>query len=135
MFTVITENEVDATPEGPVQVDVTAFQWGWQFYYPATGKVVEGETTEAPQMVVPAGQTIDDQPRDAPTSSTASTSRSSTSAAYAQPGTVNHFNFNVLHDGRLPRPVHAALRALPLAHVLQREGGAPAQFAAWVHQT
>jgi cytochrome c oxidase subunit 2 len=98
VFTVITENEVDAVPPGPVQVDVYAFQWGWEFFYPQTGRTVIGETTEAPQMVVPAGQTvnIDLQSRDTIHGFYVPQFNFS---RYAQPGVANKFNINVIHPG------------------------------------
>lgn len=57
-FTVLTENNVDAVSSHPdVQVTVTAFQWGWDFDYKDLGIDIEGVTTQAPQMVLPAGKT------------------------------------------------------------------------------
>lgn len=72
-FTVLTENNVDATTAANatvtstgtpvVNVRVTAFQWGWRFDYPSLNVGVAGETTQGPenrgpQMVVPIGQTV-----------------------------------------------------------------------------
>ncbi len=72
-FTVITENKVDATVptdatittsgKPVVEVDVTAFQWGWRFDYPDLNVGVAGETTNGPnnhgpQMVLPVGETV-----------------------------------------------------------------------------
>ena len=86
-YTFITENEVDAVNSSgqPVTVNVTAFQWGWEFQYPKYDVKVLGIETQDPEMVVPA------RPRctssSAPsTSSTASTSPHSTSAATPCPG-------------------------------------------------
>ena len=73
VFTVITENKVDATVPANatvtstgnpvVDVRVTAFQWGWRFDYPRLNVGVAGSTTNGPdnhgpQMVVPTGQTV-----------------------------------------------------------------------------
>ncbi|MGO8872551.1 MAG: cytochrome c oxidase subunit II [Acidimicrobiales bacterium] len=73
VFTVLTENNVDATVpvnatvtstgRPVVDIRVTAFQWGWRFDYPSLNVGVAGETTNGPddhgpQMVVPVGQTV-----------------------------------------------------------------------------
>lgn len=97
-FTVVTENEVTATPPGQVQVQVTAFQWGWQFYYPATGKIVEGTTTQAPQMEVPVGETVNVALKSADVIHGFYVPAFNYSE-YAQPGYTNHFNINVLRSG------------------------------------
>jgi cytochrome c oxidase subunit II len=52
-------NDVDALSESPdLVVEVTAFQWSWQFTYPEQGIVVTGSPGEQPVMVVPTGETI-----------------------------------------------------------------------------
>ncbi len=59
VFTVLTLNTVDAMPPNPdVTVDVVAFRWSWQFTYAGQGVVVDGDATHAPELVVPAGQTV-----------------------------------------------------------------------------
>lgn len=73
VFTVLTENNVDATQpvnatvtstgSPVVDIRVTAFQWGWRFDYPGLNVGVAGETTNGPnnhgpQMVLPVGQTV-----------------------------------------------------------------------------
>ncbi len=72
VFTVLTENNVDATVPSTVtaatgkpvvNVKVTAFQWGWRFDYPGHDVAIAGETTNGPgghgpQMVVPVGETV-----------------------------------------------------------------------------
>ena len=117
-----------------MHIQVTAFQWGWQFYYPATGKVVEGETTEAPQMVVPTGETVDITPASRPTSSTASTFPQFNYSRYAQPGTVNHFNFNVLHNGVYRGQCTQLCGLYHSLMLFSVKAVTPSQFAAWVHQ-
>ena len=132
-FTVITENEVDATPPATVNIKVTAFQWGWQFYYPATGKLVEGVTTEAPQMVVPTGESVHISLVSADVVHGFYVPQFNFSR-YALPGVDNHFNFTVLHSGtyrgqctQLCGLYHSlmyfSVRAVP-----------PAQFTVWEHQ-
>jgi cytochrome c oxidase subunit II len=58
-FTFVTENEVDAlSTADPLTVNVTAFQWGWQFQYPGYDVRVLGVETENPTMVLPVHQTV-----------------------------------------------------------------------------
>ena len=48
--------EVSANPANIVQV--TAFQWGWEFHYPASGVTITGSgNTPGPELVLPAGVT------------------------------------------------------------------------------
>lgn len=55
-FTAFDENKIDALAARPdVTVNVTAFQWGWEFDYPGTGVNVRGETTADPDPVGTAG--------------------------------------------------------------------------------
>lgn len=133
VFTVITENEVTATPAGPVQVDVTAFQWGWQFYYPETGKVVEGETTQAPQMVVPAGETINVHLKSVDVIHGFYIPQFNYSQ-YAQPGTVNKFNFNILHTGVYRGQCTQLCGLYHSVMLFSVRAVTPDQYAAWVHQ-
>ncbi len=133
VFTVITENEVDATPPSRVNITVTAFQWGWQFYYPATSKTVIGETTEDPEMVVPVGQNV------------AITLKSAdvihgfyvpefNFSRYALPGVINHFNFDVTHLGTF-RGQCTQLCGLYHSLMFFRVKAVPdAQYAVWLHQ-
>ncbi len=113
LFTVLTENNVDATVSPGakftstgtpvVQIRVTAFQWGWRFDYPGLNVGVAGETTNGPnnhgpQMVVPVGQTVqitlvsDDVIH-------GFYLRDFNFSRYALPGVTNYFDFNVLHSG------------------------------------
>ena len=56
--TVVVENQVVATPTTNVTIDVNAFQWGWKFTYPRTSAVVVGQTTQAPEMVMPVNTDV-----------------------------------------------------------------------------
>jgi len=132
-FTVITENEVTATPKGPVAIEVTAFQWGWQFYYPATGKVVEGETTQAPQMVVPAGETVNIHLKSADVIHGFYVPQFNYSE-YAQPGVVNSFNIDVLHTGVYRGQCTQLCGLYHSVMLFSVKAVPPAQFAAWEHQ-
>ena len=98
-FTVLTENNVDAVSSNPdVKVTVTAFQWGWSFDYPQYGIDITGETTQAPQMVLPVGKTVQ----------ITLVSKdvihgfyipAFNFSKYAQPGVTNVFDFTVQHAG------------------------------------
>ena len=64
-FTVITQNKVTDIQANPdVKVDVTAFQWNWEFAYPdvkaTDGQPVStiGSSTEIPILVLPTGKRI-----------------------------------------------------------------------------
>jgi cytochrome c oxidase subunit 2 len=99
VFTVITENEVNATPANPpLIVDLNAFQWGWQFVYPQYGVQVIGETTENPQMVIPAGENVQIQLRSRDVVHGFYVPAFNFSR-YAQPGVLNTFDFNVSSPG------------------------------------
>ncbi|WP_007024923.1 aa3-type cytochrome oxidase subunit II [Saccharomonospora iraqiensis] len=65
-FTAVTESSVLAEEDEPdVEVDVTAFQWNWEFAYPATttpeGEPVNtvGTSSEIPLLVLPTDRTIE----------------------------------------------------------------------------
>ncbi len=69
-YTAKDENSVDAIPANPaVTVDVTGFQWSWQFDYPQSGVITNGQMwnpneTEAvnekqlPLLEIPEGETV-----------------------------------------------------------------------------
>jgi cytochrome c oxidase subunit 2 len=61
VLTLGTLNTVDATDPGAVQLQVTAFRWGWQATYPATGRVVVGVNGQPADLVVPTNQRIEIQ--------------------------------------------------------------------------
>jgi cytochrome c oxidase subunit 2 len=133
-FTVITENEVDALPATNVNITVTAFQWGWQFYYPATGKVVVGETTEAPQMVVPTGENV------AITLVSADTIHGFyvpqfNFSRYAQPGVSNHFTFRVMNDGVYRGQCTQFCGLYHSLMFFSVRSVSPAIYQLWVHTT
>ena len=112
-FTVLTENNVDATQpvnasvtstgRPVVDITVTAFQWGWRFDYTGLNVGVVGETTNGPnnhgpQMVVPAGETIQITLVSNDTIH-GFYLRDFNFSRYAQPGVTNIFDLNVLHTG------------------------------------
>lgn len=58
-FTVMTQERVTAfTGDPDVVVDVTGFQWSWQFDYPEEGVSVVSDGVGAPRMVLPVGATV-----------------------------------------------------------------------------
>jgi cytochrome c oxidase subunit 2 len=64
-FTVVVQNVVDREPTGnELKIDVTAFQWNWEFQYPGTrnaaGQTVAtiGTTAEVPLLVLPTDRPI-----------------------------------------------------------------------------
>ncbi|WP_308258159.1 aa3-type cytochrome oxidase subunit II [Pseudonocardia lacus] len=65
-FTVVVQNYVDNDPQEPadVNIDVTAFQWNWEFGYPDNpgpdGRPVStlGTSDTIPLLVLPTGQSI-----------------------------------------------------------------------------
>jgi len=134
VFTVITENEVDAVPSTQVTIDVTAFQWGWQFYYPATGKVVIGETTQTPQMVLPTNEAVTIHLRSADVVHGFYIPEFNFSR-YAQPGVINTFNFNVLHTGVYRAQCSELCGLYHAVMFFSVKAESPADFQAWVHQT
>jgi len=100
VFTFITENEVDAlsTTGDPVTVNVTAFQWGWEFQYPTYDVKVLGVETQDPEMVVPANETIHVFLRSSDVIHGFYVPAFNFSR-YAQPGVTNQFDLNITHTG------------------------------------
>ncbi len=111
-FTVLTENNVDATVasnvtstngDPVVDIHVTAFQWGWRFDYPnlnvdVTGELTNGPDNHGPQMVVPVGETVqitlvsDDVVHGFYV-------RDFNFSRYAQPGVTNVFDLDLVKTG------------------------------------
>ncbi len=132
-FTVVTENEITATPPAQVDIQVTAFQWGWQFYYPATGKIVQGVLTETPQMEVPTGESVGITLRSADVIHGFYVPEFNYSQ-YAQPGHVNHFNFSVLHSGVYRGQCTQLCGLYHSLMFFSVKSVPPSQFESWVHQ-
>jgi len=60
-LTLVVLDDVDAeSAEDSVDlvVEVTGFQWQWQFRYPASGVVETGTAEERPELALPAGATV-----------------------------------------------------------------------------
>jgi cytochrome c oxidase subunit 2 len=116
VITVFAENEVTAvTPNPAVTIHVNAFQWGWEFSYsggPNSGCVdpgkstaiqsqcvkIIGQTTQAPTMVMPAGQTVRIELDSLDVLHGFYVPQFNFSR-YASPGYQTDFDFDVLHPG------------------------------------
>ncbi|MQA85209.1 MAG: cytochrome c oxidase subunit II [Streptosporangiales bacterium] len=58
-FTARDQTEINRLSSNPdVVVDVTAFQWSWQFDYPQQDVTVVGRTGQPPTLVIPTGETV-----------------------------------------------------------------------------
>jgi len=96
--TVVVENNVTAVEPKPAAViHVYAFQWGWEFEYPNGVKVI-GQTTDAPTMVLPTGQTTRIYLRSYDVLHGFYVPEFNFSR-YASPGYWTSFDLNVLHNG------------------------------------
>jgi len=96
--TVLVENKVTAVEPNPyARIHVFAFQWGWEFEYPNGVKVI-GQTTDAPTMVVPTGETVGIR-LDSYDVLHGFYVPEFNFSRYASPGYSTYFDFNVLHDG------------------------------------
>jgi cytochrome c oxidase subunit 2 len=116
VFTVLAENNVDATPPDPgATITVHAFQWGWEFEYPGgpgSGcanpgsptanqndcvKVI-GQTTQNPTMVIPTGTEVQINLNSLDVLHGFYVPQFNFSR-YASPGYTTSFDFNALHTG------------------------------------
>ena len=96
--TVVVENTVTAVEPNPyAEIHVFAFQWGWEFQYDNGVKVI-GQTTDAPTMVVPTGETVRIYLRSYDVLHGFYVPEFNFSR-YASPGYWTSFDFNVIHDG------------------------------------
>ena len=58
-FTIDTQQKVTALSDDPdVVVDVTGFQWSWQFDYPEEGITIRSDGDSPPELVLPVGSTV-----------------------------------------------------------------------------
>lgn len=46
------------SPTADLAVEVTGFQWGWRFRYPAQGVTVVGDANDIPTLVLPVGANV-----------------------------------------------------------------------------
>lgn len=99
VFTFITENEVDAIATGdPVTVNVTAFQWGWEFQYPTYDVKVLGIETQNPELVLPVDETVRVFLRSVDVIHGFYVPEFNFSR-YAMPGVTNQFDLNITRVG------------------------------------
>ena len=132
-FTFVTENEVDTVAAKATVVNVTAFQWGWQFQYPSYDVRVLGVETADPTMVVPAGQTVHVILRSqdvihgfyVPTFNF---------SRYALPGVTNQFDLDILHTGTFRGQCTQFCGLYHAYMIFQVKAVTPAQFQAWITQ-
>ena len=132
-FTFVTENEVDAVTSKQVTVNVTAFQWGWEFQYPNYDVKVLGVETEDPAMVVPANETVRIFLRSADVIHGFYVPQFNFSR-YAQPGITNEFNLNILHTGTYRGQCTQFCGLYHSLMFFQVKAVTPAQFKTWVQQ-
>ena len=96
--TVVVENKVVANPTPQATINVTAFQWGWKFTYPGHKAYVVGQTTQTPELVMPANEDV----RFNLVSSDVVHGfyvPEFNFSRYAQPGMTNVFTFNITKPG------------------------------------
>jgi cytochrome c oxidase subunit 2 len=116
VFTVLAENQVDATPANPgATIQVNAFQWGWEFEYaggpgsgcadPSSTKAIQadcvkviGQTTQDPTMVIPVGSDVEIH-LDSLDVLHGFYVPAFNFSRYASPGYTTTFDFNALHTG------------------------------------
>ncbi len=59
VVTMRTQNRVNRVSEVPdLDVEVTGFQWGWRFRYPAEMVTVLGDANRPPRLLLPVGATV-----------------------------------------------------------------------------
>ena len=59
VLTLRTQDRVTRLSDTPdLGVDVTGFQWGWRFRYPAEGVTVVGDANRPPTLVLPVGANV-----------------------------------------------------------------------------
>ncbi len=132
-FTFATENNVDAVTSKQVTVNVTAFQWGWEFQYPTYDVKVLGVETQDPAMVIPANQTVRIVLKSADVIHGFYVPQFNFSR-YAQPGITNQFNLNVLHTGTYRGQCTQFCGLYHSLMFFQVKAVTPAQFQTWVQQ-
>lgn len=98
VVTIRTQNTVLSDPPSPVTIDVTAFQWSWQFDYEGTDRQVIGGPDNVPEMVVPVGVPIHIRLRSADVVHSFYVPRA-LFKRQAIPGTVNQFDMNFQRVG------------------------------------
>jgi cytochrome c oxidase subunit 2 len=131
--TVVVENEVVADPTPKATINVAAFQWGWKFTYPGHRAVVVGQTTEDPEMVMPADQNV--------RINLVSLDvvhgfyvRAFNFSRYAQPGMTNTFTFRITKTGIYNGQCTQLCGLYHSLMFFKIKVVSPAQFQAWLAQ-
>jgi cytochrome c oxidase subunit II len=114
-----------------VQLDVTAFRWGWQFSYRTSGVSVVSTPGETPDVVLPVGPTVH----------VSLTSRDVIHAFFvptflykrdATPGRTTEFDFRIAAPGTYPGACAEYCGVLHAAMPFQIRGVSRDEFAAWL---
>lgn len=59
-YTTVTQRRInEVRPNPDVRVEATAFQWGWRFHYSTGNVTVQSQGLQAPELVLPEGQTTE----------------------------------------------------------------------------
>jgi cytochrome c oxidase subunit 2 len=132
-FTFVTENEVDAFAANTLNINVTAFQWGWEFQYPTYDVKVIGVETQNPVMVMPVGQPVRIYLRSNDVIHGFYIPAFNFSR-YAQPGVVNSFDFDVQHTGLYRGQCTQFCGLYHSLMIFQVKAVTGSQFQAWVSQ-
>ncbi|MCL4446170.1 MAG: cytochrome c oxidase subunit II [Actinobacteria bacterium] len=134
-FTVITENNVDATQANPpVAIKVTAFQWGWQFNYTGhPGVYVRGETVQDPEMVMPVGVDVQITLVSLDVVHGFYVPQFNFSR-YALPGVTNVFDFKVLRPGVYRGQCTQLCGLYHSLMIFRVKAVTPSQFRSWIAQ-
>jgi cytochrome c oxidase subunit 2 len=133
VFTVLAENQVDATPPDPgATITVNAFQWGWEFVYPGGVKVI-GQTTEDPTMVIPTGTNVEIHLNSLDVFHGFYVPAFNFSR-YASPGYTNSFDFNALHTGDFRGQCTQLCGLYHSLMFFNVKAVTQSQYASWLHQ-
>ena len=124
-LTMRTQNRVTKESESPdLAVEVTGFQWGWRFRYPAQGVTITGDANTPPTLVLPVGANVRLR------LVAADVVHSFFVPAFLVkkdliPGVDNSLEIRPSSSRALPGGLRRVLRPRPLAHDLRRRGGQP----------
>ena len=132
-FSVVTENSVDAVPASNVQVNVTAFQWGWRFSYPGHNVTVIGQELQNPTMVVPVGENVHIVLRSSDVIHGFYVPEFNFSR-YALPGVTNQFSFYVIHAGSFRGQCTQLCGLYHSLMIFQVKAVSPSAYEAWLAQ-
>lgn len=133
VFIFVTENEVDALNAQSVTVNVTAFQWGWQFQYPGYDVRVLGVELQDPTMVIPAHETTKIVLRSADVVHGFYVPEFNFSR-YALPGVTNQFDLSPVTTGTFRGQCTNLCGLYHSLMIFQVKVVTPSKFQAWIHQ-